>query len=190
MTNIESRNSKFEMNLYRQSIILFGIVVPILIAAAVAGVGFMLKSKMTASYSNKERNYKTYEQGRMAALEIESGVVRGRPHLDRWNKMLSQETASSAANALREISDKLPAKEIQQTAFERPSGKGAFGAASAQNSSQLRIAFRGTFRTLQRAFLELETRMPQLQLQDLRIDPSNTNASQINLQVTYTAWEN
>ena len=94
------------------------------------------------------------------------------------------------ATNLREIIERLPSKEIQQTAFERPGARGGFGSVAAQSSSQIRIAFRGTYRTLQRAFLELETRMPQLQLQDLRIDPSSNQSSLMNFQVTYTAWEN
>jgi hypothetical protein len=179
------------MHFYRQPIILFGVVVPILIAAAVVGAGSLLKSRMTASFENKQRNYKTYEQSRVAAMEIESQVTRQREHLDRWNKQLSEETASAVATTLREISEKLPGKEIQQTAFERPSGNNSgFGAVSAQGSSQIRIAFRGTFRTLQRAFLALETRLPQLQLQELRMDPSNNQSALLNFQVTYTAWEN
>ena len=84
----------------------------------------------------------------------------------------------------------LPTKEIQKTASERLPVKGGFGTISAQPSSQVRMAFRGTFRTMQRAFLELETRMPQLQLQELRIDPSTSQSSLLNFQVTYTAWEN
>jgi hypothetical protein len=52
------------------------------------------------------------------------------------------------------------------------------------------MAYRGTFRTLQRAFLALETRMPQLQLQEFKIEPNSTQASLLNLQVTYTSWEN
>jgi len=179
------------MHFYRQPIILFGIVVPILIAAAVIGVGSLLKSKMTASFETKQRDYQTYEQSRIAAMEIETQVIRQREHLERWNKQLSEETASAVATTLREISEKLPPKEIQQTAFERPSGnKSGFGSVSAQDSSQIRIAFRGTFRTLQQAFLALETRMPNLQLQELRIDPNNTQSSLLNFQVTYTAWEN
>jgi hypothetical protein len=178
------------MHLYRQPIIIFGIVLPIVGAAAVVGVCYMLKSKMVASFDNKQKNYKTYEQGRLAGLEIEAQVTRQRQHLDRWEEQLSQETASSVATNLREILERLPTKEIQQTAFERPSGGGGFGAAAAQSSSQIRIAFRGTYRTMQRAFLELETRMPQLQLQDIRMDPSSSLSSQMNFQVTYTAWEN
>ena len=178
------------MHFYRQAIILFGIVVPILIAAAVVGAGSMIKSKMAASFASKESNFKSYEQSRIAALGIENQIVKERQHLDRWNAQLSEETASAVATNLREISEGLPPKEIQQTSFERPSSNTGFGAASANRSSQIRMAYRGTFRTLQRAFLALETRMPQLQLQELKVDPNNTQSSMLNLQVTYTSWEN
>lgn len=178
------------MHFYRQSIIIFGIVIPVLLAALLVGGGFMAKSKVVKSFADKESNYRIFTQGNADALGIEKQIISQRPHLDRWNAQLSGETASSVATNLREISDKLPAKEIQQTSFERPTGGGSFGSASAQNSSQIRIAFRGTFRTLQDAFLQLETRMPQLQLQELRMDPNPTQPSLLNLQVTYTAWEN
>ncbi len=178
------------MHLYRQTIIIFGIVLPVLAAALVVSGALMLKSRMVASFDNKQKNYKIYEQGRLAGLEIEAQVTRQRQHIDRWNEQLSQETASAVATNLRDISEHLPSKEIQQTAFERPGASGGFGSVAAQRSSQIRIAFRGTFRTLQRAFLELETRMPQLQLQELKMDPSSTQSSLLNFQVTYTAWEN
>jgi hypothetical protein len=178
------------MTLYRQSIILFGIVAPVLVAAIMVGVAFLVKSKMTASFENKLRSYKSYEQDRLGGLAIETQVTRQRGHLERWKHDLSEETASTVATNLRNITERLPNKEIQQTAFERPTGNGGFGAASAQKSSQIRISFRGTYRTLQRAFLELETAMPQLQLQELRMDPSTGQSTQLNFQVTYTAWEN
>lgn len=178
------------MHLYRQTIFLFGIVAPVVATAVLVGACYLVKSKMVASFDNKQRNYKTYETSRLAGLTIEAQVTRQRQHMERWNSQLSQETASAVTTNLREISEHLPSKEIQQTAFERPSGKGGFGTTSAQNSSQVRIAFRGTFRTIQRAFLELETRMPRLQLQDLKIDPSSSQSALLNFQVTYTAWEN
>ena len=178
------------MHLYRQPIALFGLVLPVIAAAAIVGLGFMLKGKMIASFDNKVKNFKAYEINRVAGLEIESQVVSQNKHTVRWNAMLAEETASAVTTHLRAISEHLPSKELQQTAFERPNGSGGFGSISAQNSSQIRIAFRGTFRTMQRAFLELETRMPQLQLQDLRMDPISTQSSLMNFQVTYTAWEN
>ncbi|MGL5017286.1 MAG: hypothetical protein ACRDBP_04070, partial [Luteolibacter sp.] len=147
------------------------------------------KSKVVASYENKLKSYKAYEISRLSSLEIETKVNKDRENLARWNEQLAQETASAVTTNLREISELLPTKEIQQTAFERPNGNGGFGNTTAQASSQIRIAFRGTFRTMQRAFLELETRMPRLQLQDLKIDPSSSGSMLLNFQVTYNAWE-
>lgn len=178
------------MNLYRQSIALFGLVLPVLIAAAVIGGSYYLKSKMDATYADKHSNYKSYESSRLAGLDLEKQVNQESSHLTRWEGQLSTETASTFTTTFRDIVEHLPTKEIQQTAFEPSSTSGGFGTASAQKSSQLRIAFRGTYRTMQRAFLELETRMPQLQLQDLKIDPSSTQSSLLNFQVNYTAWEN
>ncbi|MES2657458.1 MAG: hypothetical protein V4689_02510 [Verrucomicrobiota bacterium] len=177
------------MHLYRQPIVIFGVVLPIVVAAAVVGLCFMMKSKMEVSFAHKLKNHKAYEIGRLAGLEIESQVSRQHQHIERWNTQLAEETASTVTTRLREIAEHLPKKEYQLTAFDPSGTKGGFGASSAQKSSQLRIAFRGTFRTMQRAFLELETRMPQLQLQELKIDPSTSQSALLNFQVSYTAWE-
>ncbi len=178
------------MHLYRQPIVLFGIVVPIVAAAAVVGLGLMAKSTMEASYANKEATFKAYQASRRAGLEIESQVSSQQQHVKRWVEQLDQESASTVTTHLREIAEHLPKTEFQQTAFDPSNTKSGFGSVTAQKSSQLKIAFRGSFRTMQQAFLELETRMPQLQLQDLKIDPSTNQSALLNFQVTYTAWEN
>lgn len=177
------------MNLYRQTIILFGVIVPVLIGLAVLFGASVLKSKVVESYNLKNANFKTKEQTEAACRAEEAKVINQRVHLERWTKSFEQETASAVTTNLREIFAGLPAKEIQQTSFERTNTNAGFGSASAQKSSQIRIALRGTFRTLQRALLELETRMPQLQLSELRMDPSANQGSLLNFQVTYTAWE-
>ena len=174
---------------YRQSIVLFGFVLPFVVCAAIVGVGMAVKSKAATSFQQKQSLYKSAENNRIGALGIEAQVSKKRPHVERWTSQMSQETANSITSHLKEIGDMLPAKEFTQTMFERPSGSTGFATASAQNSSQVKLAFRGTFRSVQKAFIELETRMPQLQLQELKIDPSSSSTSTLNFQVTYTAWE-
>jgi hypothetical protein len=181
------------MNLYRQSIALFGIVLPALAVALILGLCWMLKAKGLASLQNKQSLFKSYEQNRLKALEIEGKIIRQRAYIDQWSALLAEESSSAVNNHLRAIAETLPAKEFQKTAFERTAAKGGFGSATTQNSSQLKLVFRGTFRSMQRAFLELETRMPQLQLQELRIEPNSNQQNPsplLNIQVSYTAWEN
>jgi hypothetical protein len=176
--------------LYRQSIILFGIILPVLATAALIGGGYFLKAHIAKSYQNKLEHYSGYEIKRRGTIGLEEELNRQRPHVERWKSALAEETASTVTTTLREIASQLPAKEYQLTAFHTQAGKAGFGAVSAQPSSQLQIAFRGTYRTMQQAFLELETRMPQLQLQELRIDPTQNQPSHLNFQVTYTSWQN
>lgn len=181
------------MNHYRQSIALFGIALPLVVLAIVLGLGFMLKSKMAGSFANKQTLFRSYEGERRQAVQIEDSIVQQRGHLEHWTTLLAEEPLSAVNSNLQAIAKNLPPKEFQKGGFERSSGGGGgFGMASAQKSSEIRISFKGTFRTMQRALLELESRMPQLQLQELRILPNQNpqNASPLlNVQVTYLAWE-
>lgn len=176
--------------MYKQSIILFGIVVPVLIAVVVIGACAFFRSKITNSFDNKVQYFSGYEQSRMGALEIEAQLSRQRASSEGWQELVGQETFSLVTTNLRAIAEDLPPKEFQQTAFERLGQSNGFGAVTAQKSSGLKFNFRGTFRSVQKAFLELETQMPNLQLQELRIDPNSNGASLLNFQVIYTAWEN
>ena len=63
------------MNLYRQSIALFGIVLPVLACGVLVALCFVLKSKALESFDTKTRLFKTYETNRLAALEIESKIA-------------------------------------------------------------------------------------------------------------------
>lgn len=175
--------------MYKQSIIIFGIVIPLLLAAAIGGGCFFLKKTMTEQFKVKEEQYMAYTRSRNAAMQIEGKIAKQRPHLERWKTDLSSETTSTLRTHLKAIADKLPSKEFQETSFTPASGRGGFGAASAQKSSQISLGLRGTFRSVQKALAELEARMPQLQLQELKIEPS-TQGSLLNFQISYTAWEN
>ena len=174
---------------YRPSIILFGFVVPFAICAVIVGGGLFLKSKTSAIYIEKQSLFKNAENDRIGALGIEAQISKKRPHMDRWLSQVEKETANAITSHLKQIGDSLPSKEFQQTAVEYPTSSAGFGTVSVQDSSQVRLAFRGTFRSVQLALAELESRMPQLQLQELKIDPSGSSSSSLNFQIAYTAWE-
>lgn len=178
------------MKLYRQAIIIFGAVIPVLFAVGLVAIGFVLKSKADKTYEAKKASYAKSNTESAMAANILQQISPKRAHLERWNEKLSAETASVIGINLREISEKLPNKEIQQTAFDPSSNSSGMGKASAQNASSVRMGFRGTYRTLQKAFLELETRMPNLVLEEISMEPANTSAYLLKLQIIYTAWQN
>ena len=177
------------MKFYQQSLIFFGIALPALFAIAVVGLCYFGSQKITTALDEKTDNFASSEQTRRAVADIEPEVARERENLERWQSLLSEEVTSSVPSNMRAIAERLPDREFQQTSFERPTGTSGFGSASEQKSSQVRIGIRGTYRSVQRAFLELETRMPQLQLEELRLTPNTSQPSMLNVQVSYTAWE-
>ena len=177
------------MKFYQQSVIFFGFVIPAILTAGVIALCFIGSKKITAALDEKTDNFADTEQTRRAVAAIEPEVAIERENLERWQNRITRETTSTVTSHMRAIAENLPDREFQQTSFERPTGSSGFGSAAAQNASQVRLGFRGTYRSVQRAFVELETRMPQLQLQELRLSPNPTQPSMLNVQVSYTAWE-
>lgn len=177
------------MKFYNQSIIFFGLFLPALLTAAVIVACFMANNHVAETLREKSEINRQLKLSRNGLMQVESSVMAEQEHLDRWNKLLAEEAPSTVTRNLRAIAGKLPEDEFQQTSFDTPAGNAGFGAISAQKSSQIRIGARGTYRSLQRAFFELETRMPQLQLHDMRLSSSPNQPSILNVQITYTAWE-
>ena len=175
---------------YRQSILFFGLVLPLILAAALVGGAFYARQSVGDSFAAKEKQFRSYQQNQAGAEALEKELAPKRDHVKRWKAMLAEETKSQVNNHVRKLQESLPGKEFQQTSTDSLQSTGGFGGVSAQRSSQIRLGFRGTYRALQRAFVELETKMPQLQLQEIRIDANSTQASMNNVDVTYTAWEN
>ncbi|MBK1882601.1 hypothetical protein JIN85_09250 [Luteolibacter pohnpeiensis] len=176
--------------MYKTPIIMFGIVLPMTIAIAIIGACVVVNSKLNHSFEEKQRKYTTNDQNRKIAQAIEIQIGKQRPHIERWANDLNRETASAFSENLGKIRSELPAKEFQQTApLNRENNQAGFGAISAQNSSRVSIGFRGSFRTVQKAFLELETRMPRLQLEQFDITPAAGPVPQLDFKVTYTSWE-
>ncbi|MBB5352359.1 hypothetical protein HNR46_002604 [Haloferula luteola] len=175
------------MTSYKNAITVFGFIVPALIVAVVLTVGFVARGHVQTSLQNKSKHFKGFNRNQQQVDQLEKQLSQKREASEYWNELLGRETASTITSHLRDISSKLPSKEFQITSQSTPQNRSGFGSASAQSSSQVNLGFRANFRSMQKAFLELETRMPQLQLQDLKISPSNQGGN-LNIDASYTAW--
>lgn len=177
------------MNFYRKSIALFGFVIPLLIAAVVVGAFAFFSGKAAKSFDDKQVQYSAFQRNRQECLGLEGQITNRSEHVARWAAALREETASSITSNLKQVAEGISSKEFQQTAFSRPNNPGGFGSASAQRSSPVQLSFRSNFRSMQKVLIGLESNMPQLQLEELRIDRA-PQASNLNFQIAYTAWEN
>jgi hypothetical protein len=175
---------------YRQSILFFGLLLPGILTALLIGGALYAHQTIGDKYNTKNTQYISYKKNEQNVAALEKELSSKREHAVRWKSLFSEETKSQINNHIRNLQEALPSKEFQQTSTDSPITTAGFGSASAQRSAQIRLGFRGTYRALQRAFLELETRMPQLQMQELKIDTGNNQSNLNNAEVSYTAWEN
>jgi hypothetical protein len=176
--------------MYKKPIILFGIVTPMVFSLILLGICSQLKRKVSVVYDVRAQQYKSFQVSKLTSAQIEQEVKSQRDLYNQWQALLEQDSLSVLNENMKILAGKLPSKEFQQPIPEKLSNKLGFGQASAQKSNAIKFNLKGTYRTTQKALLELETRMPNLQLQDLRIDPNpNSNSSLLSVQVTYTAWE-
>lgn len=176
--------------MYKNSIIIFGIVIPLLIFAFIIGICWVLKGKVTTVYEARVQQYNAVQKSKLTANAIESQVVNQRDLFKQWSEVIEQDSFTLLNENMKLLARKLPPKEFHQPIPERMINKIGFGTVTLQNSKALKFNLKANYRTAQKALLELESRMPNLQLQDLRIDPNTTtDASMLNIQVSYTAWE-
>lgn len=174
--------------LYRQSIALFGFVLPAVICAIIIGAASMFASKLETSFEGKKSDYRTSEMNRLAAVKLEAEIKAKREFFNQWESLLSVDAGSAVQSNIRLIQEHLPSEEFQLTSLDTPTGKAGLAVAAGQDSAQVRLGFRASYRSMQRALLEIETRMPQLQLDELRMEPSS-NSNSLDFNVNYTAWK-
>lgn len=173
---------------YKQPVVVFGLVVPLLVLAVLFAVGLRYKGKLEEAYTQRKDGYSKYKETQRVREGLEQTVRKQQPIMKNWMALFETPTATKVNGILGEVQKRFPGEEFQQTSFRRTNSTGGIGGASAQSSVQLELKFRGTYRGLQNAFLELETQMPHLQLDSMRIK-QEANRKVLAAELLYTAWQ-
>ena len=173
---------------YKDSVIVFGLVAPVLFVVVGLGLGLHFRGKLEATYESRLNHHQTFKSVERERRALERNVQSQAPHMNRWMSLFEQPAATSVNTFFRDFQKDFDATHFQQTAFRPTTTAGGIGGVSKQPSIQLHFAFRGTYRALQTAFLELETRMPQLQLDSIKLSRA-ANQNVLNAAVVYTTCQ-
>lgn len=173
---------------YKQSVLAFGLVAPLLVIAVLFGIAMHYKGDLETTYEQRRTGYAKYKQTQQVREGLEQTVKSQQPLMNKWMDLFETATASKVNGILGDVQKRFPGEEFQQTSFRRSHSKSGIGGASKQPSVQLDLKFRGTYRGLQNAFLELETHMPHLQLDTMKIKQEQ-NKNLLSADLVYTAWQ-
>lgn len=175
---------------YKDPIAVFGLVLPIVLVLVVLGLGMHFKSKFETTYEERLAKHEDFKRVEVQRKALAAKVRNQEPHMNRWMALFERPADANVNDFLGEFQKQFDPTQFQHTGFTRSTtATGGIGGASAQPSVQLELGFRGTYRALQNAFLELETRMPHLQLDRIKLSVSNPDRRLLNAKVTYTAWK-
>lgn len=173
---------------YKQPVIVFGVVLPLLGLIAVLAVSANYRSKFEKTYKVRKTEYVKLQKLTKQREALEEKISEQEPYMSRWMDLFDKAADSSVNAVLNDVQARFSSNELQQTSFRRSPASGGIGGASKQPAVKLSLTFRGTYRGLQNAFLEMETRMPHLQLDVLKLR-KESNRNLLNAEVTYTAWQ-
>lgn len=172
---------------YKQPVIIFGLALPLLGLVLLLSIGLHYRSKFENGYEVRKGQYVAFQKVAKQREALEARVGGQGRLMKRWMNLL-EETPDSSVNAVfSDLQKRYSSSELQQTSTRSSPASGGIGGASKQPATQLQMGFRGTYRGLQNAFLEMETRMPQLQLETFKLR-KETGRNLLNAEVTYTAW--
>lgn len=170
---------------YRQPVLLFGAVAPLVTVVSLLGVVSWHHLNIEDSSRARQEQYKEDQKAHQERAALQRQVDELDPQLKCWTALLETPPSPAAKALLDDLKSRYPV--VFSSFLTRPHG--GIGTASKQPSARLQLCFRGTYRDLQNTFLELETCLPQLQLDSIKLRPAPDHRL-LEVDIAYTAWKN
>ena len=180
---------------HRQSIVVFGIIVPLFVIVVIMMVTIMGHSSLNNSFAVKIDALERYETAKTQVSELEILLTTDdrREKIAYWNSKLEQDLVQSLTLNLDKILAKHDTEILHQTEMGQAPGAGAIGSKTNLPHSRMQLSFEGSFKPMQLLLAELENEMPHLVLESISIrsQPAKSETEKGNLQfgIVYLCWE-
>ncbi|NWK54876.1 hypothetical protein HW115_04600 [Verrucomicrobiaceae bacterium N1E253] len=173
---------------YKQSVTVFGLVLPMLFAVLCAVGLFIGLNYVNKTYQLKNRNYQQDQVVQREISLLKKQVVSQNETLSEWEALLAAENRRSFTQHWKDVGQTFKPNEFNMDlpTWQNQS-RGLGKALPDQPASQVKMSFNATFRAMQTALMEIETRLPQLQLDSMKMKPSD-NGKTLNFETTFTLW--
>ena len=178
--------------MYRQSIIIFGIVVPgaLLILASIVIWVMMGKFELKRDSQNKALDARRLSQVNEKKMEKALSFRKGQ--MEYWNAQLERDVLQNFNETLDSVLSQFDANQIRLLEGSRPQGRGDLGLASGASYARFALVFEGGYGPLQELLAELEAKMPQLIVENMELTVGRSSAgsgASIKLRITCLAWQ-
>jgi len=180
---------------HRQSILVFGIAIPLFLIVAISVATLTGHSELQSSFEAKVTALERYETAKSQVTELDAFLTTEdrREKTAYWNSKLEQDVVESLTKNLDTILAKYDPEVLNQTEMGQATGAGGFGAKSNHPHSRMQLSFEGGYKPMQLLLAELETEMPHLILESISVKPRQATAEgekgTLQFGVVYLCWE-
>ncbi|MGJ8661398.1 MAG: hypothetical protein ACSHXL_05125 [Bacteroidota bacterium] len=173
--------------LYKKSIFIFGVIIPVLILSLIVVAVSMKAQSTRSSYETKRTAYDQAQMTIMMTKQLKAKADSNRNQLKFWESLMTRETRGTFIDHWKLAEGKFTEMELNKTSHNWINQSTGLGNNAVLPASQVKMTFLGTFRAMQLSLLELETKLPQLQLDRMNIKAS-TDSNLLSFDTTFTLW--
>jgi hypothetical protein len=175
------------MSIYRKAIAVYGLLVLfIAILFLIGGAWYGLHRVR----SERREIQTAAQEARRLESEIDAAraKLKGRKEcMEVWEQCLHGEVAQNVNRVLQEVMEPYRENELKQIALGRPSSKSALAGGTENSYSRFEVVFEGSYGPMQEVLVQLETRMPNLVLEELLVEPAKS-AKSLSFRAIFTCW--
>jgi len=172
---------------YKNSVTVFGIILPVLGIGALAAGALYGSSVIDKKFKKKKVAYDKAQVAERQTLKLQAQVGQNGAVLKNWQDLLSNETRSTFVDHWKVAESKLSGTDFTRAQHNWVNYSDGLGKGVLQPASQVEMTFAATYRAMQMALLEIESELPQLQLDSLTMSPG-ASGGKLNFKTTYTVW--
>ena len=172
---------------YQKAVGLFGLAIPLFFLVLLISAVLVGKGRVDDTYRLRQQAFDQDLNTRRQIAQLENKMHSEKERLNAWQKMLAAENRSSFTDHWKRASRSFKGKEFQSSLPVWKSQSAGLGKGVKQPASQVTMSFDATFRAMQIALMEMETSLPQMQLDSMSMNP-NKEGRTMNFQTTFTLW--
>ena len=174
---------------FKIGIILFGAVLPLLVIGLVWLAISSQKKKIEVEHATRKASYLAQQRQEEVAKGLQVKLSRYDDRKKSWDVLLRNSDIGTVTGLLKEISAEYSGTEtFKRNDFNFVNKENGIGAASQQPSVSFTVSLSGTYKAIQQSLLSLESRMPNLSLNSMKIAPE-PGSSLLEAELSYSAWK-
>ncbi|MBT8036173.1 MAG: hypothetical protein KJO21_01395 [Verrucomicrobiae bacterium] len=155
--------------------------------AIIAGVCYSMTSSVGLKYKKKQKVYDLGHREIRQTMDLQLKVAQNAEKLKEWDTMMRTETRGTFLEHWKTAEKNFKGKELTKSSHNWTNYSQGLGLGVQQPASQVNMKFTATFRAMQLALMEMETILPNMQLDFIKMTPDDSGNA-IHFDTTFTVW--